>query len=290
MAERVVLTAAELHALQSGGTVHGHTAADVLKALVHKGAKSGDGPVAAGLAVRAADTGRVLMLQRAFDEDDPAGGFWELPGGRLEPDEDAFEAARREWSEETGCKPPAGDLTGLWNSGNGKYRGFVLTVPSEDAVDILGPRDAVENPDDPDGDLVEALAWFDPKQLRDNPSIRPELAGDQKRVRRALKSAGNAETLREYWTHEAHPGPTHWANEEAIEWGADGDWARCVAQLTAPTSAPKVPRGTAICGTMKRSATGPPSTRPWTGASDLSQAPPRRCPSPVPGSRRPEPV
>jgi hypothetical protein len=39
----------------------------------NKGAKSGS-PVAAGLAVRAADTGRVLMLQRAFDEDDPAGG------------------------------------------------------------------------------------------------------------------------------------------------------------------------------------------------------------------------
>jgi hypothetical protein len=68
--------------------------------------------------------------------------------------------------------------------------------------------------------------------MRDNPAIRPELAGDLKRVRRALKSAGNAETLREYWTHEGHPGPTHWANEEAIDWGRDGDWARCVAQLT----------------------------------------------------------
>ena len=42
----------------------------------------------------------------------------------------------------------------------------------------------------------------------------------------------SAEVLREYWTREGHPGPTHWANEEAIDWGRDGDWARCVAQLT----------------------------------------------------------
>jgi 8-oxo-dGTP pyrophosphatase MutT (NUDIX family) len=174
-------------------------------------AKSAGPPVAAGLAVRAADTGRVLMLQRAYDDDDPAGGYWEMPGGRLEPDEEALEAACREWSEETGLTCPEGDLTGIWSASNGRYRGFVLTIPSEDAVDILGPRDAVGNPDDEDGDLVEALAWFDPKQIRDNPSIRPELAEDHKRVRRALKSAGNAETLREYWTHEAHPGPTHFA-------------------------------------------------------------------------------
>lgn len=153
-----------------------------------KGAKP-DTPVAAGIAVRAADTGRILMLQRAFDEDDGAGGRWEFPGGCLEPGEEAFEAARREWAEETGCPVPAGELTGIWGSSNGKYRGFVLTVPSEDAVDILGARDAVENPDDPDGDLVEALAWWEPKLLRDNPAVRDELAQDSKRVRRALKSA-----------------------------------------------------------------------------------------------------
>jgi 8-oxo-dGTP pyrophosphatase MutT (NUDIX family) len=151
--------------------------------------KSAEAPVAAGLAVRAADTGRILMLQRAFDEDDPAGGFWEFPGGRLDDGEDALQAASREWEEEVGLKLPDGDLDGIWNSSSGKYRGFVLTVPSEDAVDILGPRDDVENPDDPDGDLVEALAWLDPKLLRDNPSIRPELAEDAKRVRRALKKA-----------------------------------------------------------------------------------------------------
>jgi 8-oxo-dGTP pyrophosphatase MutT (NUDIX family) len=148
-----------------------------------------DLPVAAGLAVRAADTGRVLMLQRAFDEDDDAGGCWEFAGGRLEDGEDPLEAAKREWAEETGRPVPDGDLTGLWNASNGLYRGFVLTVPSEDAVDIFGDRDEVSNPDDPDRDAIEALAWFDPRHLKDNPALRPELAEDVKRVRRALKSA-----------------------------------------------------------------------------------------------------
>lgn len=206
-----------------------------------KGAKP-DTPVAAGIAVRAADTGRILMLQRAFDEDDGAGGRWEFPGGCLEPGEEAFEAARREWAEETGCPIPDGELTGIWGSSNGKYRGFVLTVPTEDAVDILGSRDAVENPDDPDNDLVEALAWWEPGMLRDNPAVRDELAEDQKRVRRALKSAGlekasargrtSAEILREYWTHEGHPGPTRYALEQKIRWGEPDDWYRCHAELT----------------------------------------------------------
>jgi 8-oxo-dGTP pyrophosphatase MutT (NUDIX family) len=172
------------------------------------------------------------MLQRAYDDDeDPAAGFWEFPGGRLDDGEEALDAARREWAEETHLQVPDGDLTGLWNAGNGRYRGFVLTVPSEDAIDILGDRDEVDNPDDPDGDQVESLAWWDPRQLKDNPAVRPELSGDVKRVRRALKSAGNAETLREYWTHEAHGGPTNFAYADAIKWGTPGDFMRAVNLL-----------------------------------------------------------
>ena len=114
----------------------------------------------------------------------------------------------------------------------------MLTVPSEDVVDIFGDRDAVE---DPDGDHTESLAWWDPGQLKDNPAVREELAADQKLVRRALKAAAAqksargqtaAEVLREYWTREGHQGPTHWADEEKIRWGDPDDWYRCVDQLT----------------------------------------------------------
>lgn len=69
---------------------------------------SGSGVKAAGLAVLAADTGRVLMLQRALDEDDLAGGTWECPGGKLDPGETPLEAAKREWwdtSQLTGSNP-----------------------------------------------------------------------------------------------------------------------------------------------------------------------------------------
>lgn len=140
---------------------------------------------AAGLAVVAADTGRVLMLQRAHDGDDPAGGCWEFPGGRLEPKETPLAAARREWAEETGCTVPDGRQSGHWASG--VYEGFVLHVPTEDAVDIHNGRDQVTNPDDPDGDELESLAWWDLTHLTsDNPAIRAELAAAMPKVRRAL--------------------------------------------------------------------------------------------------------
>ena len=42
----------------------------------------------------------------------------------------------------------------------------------------------------------------------------------------------SAEVLRQYWTHEGHPGPTQYALEEKIRWGEGGDWQRCVDQLT----------------------------------------------------------
>jgi 8-oxo-dGTP pyrophosphatase MutT (NUDIX family) len=147
-----------------------------------------DGFAAGGLAVRARDTGRVLMIQRAHNDDDPAAGYWEFPGGRPEDlNESAEEAARREWAEETGLDVPAGSVTATWNAG--VYRGHVLAVGSELDVDILGREKGV-NPDDPDNEAPEAIAWWDPRELSDNPVIRPELREHPKRLQRALASAG----------------------------------------------------------------------------------------------------
>lgn len=39
---------------------------------------------------------------------------------------------------------------------------------------------------DPDGDAIEAVAWFDPGQLVANPAVRPELAADLDAVLAAL--------------------------------------------------------------------------------------------------------
>ena len=79
--------------------------------------------VASGLVVKAADTGRVLMLQRRFDDEkDPARGKFEFPGGNVEPGEDSLDAAHREWEEEVGQHVPEGNIAGTWTSPNGVYR------------------------------------------------------------------------------------------------------------------------------------------------------------------------
>jgi ADP-ribose pyrophosphatase YjhB (NUDIX family) len=146
----------------------------------------------AGLAVLAADTGRVLMLQRALCEGDPAGGTWEFPGGHLEQGEKPVAAAAREWCEETGCILPFDpDAMAAMAFGNGAgwtsgiYAGFVYPVPSEDCVAVRSGGQ-VTNPDDPDGDQVEAIAWWDPAQLPGNPALRPELLADLEAVMAAL--------------------------------------------------------------------------------------------------------
>lgn len=132
----------------------------------------------AGLCVQAVDTGRVLVLQRALDPSDDAGGMLEFPGGHLEDGESPFDAAVREWQEETGSLLPvsalrAADGVPVW--GDGKYAGFILTVPDETVCVVRGPGQVV-NPDDPDGDVVEAVMWVDPQTLVGNSMVRDRLA------------------------------------------------------------------------------------------------------------------
>ena len=148
-------------------------------------------PVAAGLAVVAEDTGRVLMLQRAKTEDDPAGGYWEFPGGHIDEGENPLAAAFREWSEEVGRRVPAGKPCGAWRSADGKYLGYVWSVRNETVIG-LDNRSDVTNPDDPDGDKLEAIAWFEPEHLADNPAIRAELAADIELVQSAISKKEQA--------------------------------------------------------------------------------------------------
>lgn len=133
--------------------------------------------VAAGLCVKAQDTGRVLLEQRALDPEDPNGGTWEFPGGHVEPGEDPLEAAKREWLEETGAELPPGEVVAAWVSPNGIYAGFVYVIAEEASVEINADPDdrKILNPDDPDQDCVEVAAWFSLEHLIGNPALRPEM-------------------------------------------------------------------------------------------------------------------
>jgi 8-oxo-dGTP pyrophosphatase MutT (NUDIX family) len=144
---------------------------------------------AAGLVLLSAATGRVLMLQRGWDDTDPAAGMWEFPGGKLEDGESTLDAACREWQEETGMTLPAGHPAGGWTSGNGVYEGHIHVVPDEDAV-TLDERGRVSNPDDPDGDQFEAVAWWNPTGIEHAATIvRSELHDDSRRVIDAIERA-----------------------------------------------------------------------------------------------------
>lgn len=148
--------------------------------------------IAAGLAVRAADTGRVLMLQRSIDDpEDTNAGKWEFPGGNLESGETPIQGAIREWQQETGTTLPAGEWHGSWKGG--VYEGFVYVIPSERDVHLNVDADdrLVQNPDDPDCDWVEVLAWWAPSDARNMPALRAECAAttDWSLIDAAVKDA-----------------------------------------------------------------------------------------------------
>lgn len=139
--------------------------------------KDGDRIKVAGLAVKADDTGRVLLIQRALDDEDPAAGTWEFPGGHREKDEDALAAALREWQEETGADlPGVTSVVGSWIAPNGIYRGFVAVVPGESYIPLNRPHSErrVANPDDPKGEATEVTAWWPITALPDMSLLRPE--------------------------------------------------------------------------------------------------------------------
>lgn len=155
--------------------------------------KAGGVIACAGLAVLAEDTGRVLMLQRGLDPNDPASGTFEFPGGHVEDGETPLAAAEREFQEETGLLLSADALTNAnpdatWTSSDRVYRGFVVTIPVEAALPIA-ERGQVANPDDPDADAVEMIAWWDPRLLPANPAVRPELLASMDDVQRAIAIA-----------------------------------------------------------------------------------------------------
>lgn len=135
-----------------------------------------EAPSVSGVALKAADTGRILMLQRGiWDDKDPAAGTWEFPGGKHEDgDLTSLHAGIREWQEEVGQRfPDGGYVAHTWQSPNGVYQGHVVVIPEEKAVTLHQGRD-IDNPDDPDGDESEQVAWWHPDDAKKIPALREE--------------------------------------------------------------------------------------------------------------------
>lgn len=120
----------------------------------------------AGLVIKAADSGRVLMTQRTpyHADDEETSGAWEFPGGSIEEGETPWVAAVREFAEETGLLLPddyriEGELP------NGSYVAFLVTVPHESwtvNAELL-PMETM------------GIGWFDPDHVEDSPLTRPEV-------------------------------------------------------------------------------------------------------------------
>lgn len=147
-------------------------------------------PTVSGVALRAADTGRIFMIQRSNkDEKDPARGTWEFPGGHHEEgDKTSLHAGIREWEEEVGHKfPEGGVVSHTWRTG--PYQGHMVVVPKEhEALDLSKGRRTV-NPDDPDKDDHEQSAWWDPEHAKKNPALRQECKDNWKHIVPGLKDA-----------------------------------------------------------------------------------------------------
>jgi 8-oxo-dGTP pyrophosphatase MutT (NUDIX family) len=135
---------------------------------------SGDyeGVTHAGLAIVALDTGLVLLAQRAMDPtDDPdVQETWEFPGGSLNPGEEPYAAAVREYSEEVCLPLPPGMVVNGWRAGpQDNYQGFVYTIEAQSDIDVTA---FVPNEE------VQAVAWVPVDQLRTmhpDINIRPEM-------------------------------------------------------------------------------------------------------------------
>lgn len=60
--------------------------------------------------------GKILLLREAPYEEGGNPGLWDVPGGRIEPQETLLEGLSREVGEETGLVVRVGDVLGVYES------------------------------------------------------------------------------------------------------------------------------------------------------------------------------
>lgn len=121
---------------------------------------------------RSQKLGHVLLIERAWN---PHKGKLALPGGHVEPDETALEAARREGTEETGVDLAGADLTlvGIYDQPDRDPRGRYVTA----AYTAFLPGIPVATA----GDDAAAAAWV-PLRAAYGPVMRARMAFDHAQI------------------------------------------------------------------------------------------------------------
>jgi 8-oxo-dGTP diphosphatase len=115
--------------------------------------------VAAGVVI---ERGRVLLTRRKAETH--LAGLWELPGGKVQPDEDPREALRRELGEELGIEVTVGEVFDVTFHRYGEAQKSVLLLFFE-ATRVPGSAE-------PRSVDVAAFEWADAQKLE--PARFPE--------------------------------------------------------------------------------------------------------------------
>ncbi|MDO5050106.1 MAG: NUDIX domain-containing protein [Actinomycetaceae bacterium] len=120
--------------------------------------------VAAAIFDFSADEPRILAASRAYPED--LRGRFELPGGKIEPDEQPYEALLREIREELGCTIQP-DRPVLSDSEDGAWP--IL----DDRKMYVWLAEAIETPE-PSKDHLE-LRWVTRREARNLDWLKPDI-------------------------------------------------------------------------------------------------------------------
>jgi 8-oxo-dGTP diphosphatase len=107
-------------------------------------------PTASGLIAR---DGLLMVTRRAHE---PFAGWWDLPGGFMEPLETPEQAVRRELLEETGLTVDVGELIGVFPDRYGEHA--VATI------NLFHRATVVSGEERPADDITE-IAWMRPDQI-----------------------------------------------------------------------------------------------------------------------------
>jgi 8-oxo-dGTP pyrophosphatase MutT (NUDIX family) len=127
-----------------------------------------DRPRAAAAVVRTEGTEILLVKHRWHD----GTTSWILPGGALLPGEKPEEAVLRELDEETGLKGTAVRFLFTMPYDLGTSATFLVEVDATAQVSLgYDPEEAQES-----SKMLQDVAWFPIKDVRDNPEVRQVLA------------------------------------------------------------------------------------------------------------------